>query len=155
MARTTPAQNPRGEHSSTLRAGFSEVFITMSKKSRSKQSWFKKSRYKKTRRFPANFSSRHGLPRPTLSRRHGCTGPTQSLYSGNFPIIIDDLVLRPAGGRSVEEICHGHTSTVDAEGDRRLAVGQYRAGVRPDRRILQAAPARDQSDRRRRLRAGH
>jgi hypothetical protein len=30
MARTTPAQNPRGEHSSTLSAGFSDVFITMS-----------------------------------------------------------------------------------------------------------------------------
>src|SRR5690348_840445 len=28
-----------------------------------------------------------------------------TLYSGHFPIIIDDLVLRPTGGRSVEEIC--------------------------------------------------
>jgi len=27
--------------------------------------------------------------------------PTQTLYSGHFPIITDDLVLRPAGGRSV------------------------------------------------------
>jgi hypothetical protein len=29
MARTTPAQNPRGEHSSTLSAGFSGVFILL------------------------------------------------------------------------------------------------------------------------------
>ncbi len=44
---------------------------------------------------------------------------------------------------------------LDAEGDRRLAVGQYRAVVRPDRRILQAASARGEGDRRRRRRAGH
>jgi hypothetical protein len=29
---------------------------------------------------------------------------TGTLYSGHFPIITDDLVLRPTGGRSVEEI---------------------------------------------------
>src|SRR5450756_1913701 len=108
MARTTPAQNPRGEQSSTLSAGFSGVFIMMSSK---------------PRRFFASFKPRHGVRRPALSSRGGCMDPTQPLYSGHFPIITDDLVLRPAGGRSVEEICHGHTSPVAAEGDRRLAVG--------------------------------
>ena len=46
-------------------------------------------------------------------------------------------------------------STADAESDRRLAAGQYRAVVRPDRRFLQAAPARGEGDRRRRRRPGH
>ena len=109
MARTTPAQKPRGEHSSTLRAGFSGVFIMSA-------------------------SEIAPIFREFLPPDMGCAAPPcqdgmvarvrpQSLYSGHFPIIIDDLVLRPAGGRSVEEICHGHTSTLDAEGDRRLAVG--------------------------------
>ncbi len=89
MARTTPAQKPRGEHSSTLSAGFSGALTILSSKSR---------------RFFANFKPRHGPRRPALSSRDGCMGPTQSLYSGHFPIITDDLVLRPTGGRSVEEI---------------------------------------------------
>src|ERR1700687_1053682 len=111
MARTTPAQNPRGAQSSTLSAGFSEALAILSSN---------------PRRFSASFKPRHGVRRPALSSRDGCMDPTQTLYSGHFPIITDDLVLRPAGGRSVEEICHGHTSTINAEGDRRLAGGQHR-----------------------------
>jgi hypothetical protein len=45
-----------------------------------------------------------GPRRPGLSSRNGCTVKDQPLYSGHFPIITDDLVLRPTGGRSGEEI---------------------------------------------------
>ena len=70
-----------------------------------------------------------------------------------FPSSMMTNRLRPEGGRSAEEICHGDHAA-DAEGDRRLARREHRIVVRPDRRFLQAAPARSEGDRRRRRRAG-
>ena len=84
MARTTPAQKPRGEHSSTFKTGFSAAINT----SRSGGIPY----------------ARHGARRPPLSSRDHCMGRTEPLYSGHFPIIADDLVLRPKGGRSVRRI---------------------------------------------------
>src|SRR5947208_14700054 len=62
--------------------------------------------------------------------------------------------LRPEGGRSAEEICHGDHAA-DAKGDRRLARREHRFVVRPDCGFLQAAPARSEGDRRRRCGAGY
>ncbi len=60
---------------------------------------------------------------------------------------------RRAGGAQ-RRFCHDQ-SAADAEGDRRLARREHRAFLRPDRGVLQIAPARGQGDRRRRRRPGH
>ena len=85
MARTTPAQNPRGEHKRTFSSGFSgEIGIRILKNA---PFWRK--------------TFRPDMGWPTLPcQARGCMQGGLTLYSGHFPIITDDLVLRPASGRS-------------------------------------------------------
>src|SRR5271165_7420686 len=75
MARTTPAQKPRGEHSTTFSAGFCGIPESKSLKTAPK---FRR------------HDPRHGVRRPALSSRAGCMTGGKTLYSRHFPIIIDD-----------------------------------------------------------------
>jgi hypothetical protein len=85
MARTTPAQKPRGEHSTTFNVGFGKS-VTIE--------------ILGSAHFTRLFPPRHGVRRPPLSSQNGCMTPGLPLYSGHFPIIIDDLKLRPEAGEA-------------------------------------------------------
>ena len=140
MARTTPAQNPRGEHSSTLSGGFCGSGH----------------RCPGIAPFGPIMQTWAAPPCPVKRGKSVASRGVKCLYSGHFPVIIDDWCFARKGGRSARgDLPMATSSPADAEGDRRLAGGQHRAVVRPDRRILQAASAGGESDRRRRRRAGH
>ena len=69
-----------------------------------------------------------------------------------FSVIADDVSrFARTGGRSAEENSIW-LSPPDAESDRRVAGREYGAVVRPDRAVLQSAPAGGEGDRRRRAR---
>jgi hypothetical protein len=80
MARTTPAQKPRGEQSTTFRTGFDG---------------FDGIDFPETAHFPRAFLPSTWAAPGARVKRNGCMARNLPLYSGHFPIITDDLVLRP------------------------------------------------------------
>src|SRR5262245_15930359 len=90
MARTTPAQKPRGEQSRTFRTGLGELDVMFGPRKR------------------ANLAHISGMDmgRPALPcqacRLHD--PDAAPIFHLLFPIIVDDPKLRPGGGRSIEEI---------------------------------------------------
>src|SRR6476469_4856431 len=117
MARTTPAQKPRGEQSTILRSGLAEIFADMGQ-----------SRDRITpRRRAGNGRSEYDLGPlsgavKALSEEPLCRCPPMA-YIGRNSVIADDHRLRlQRGGRSTKEICHEQRAS-DAQGDRRLAAG--------------------------------
>jgi len=82
MARTTPAQKPRGEHKSTFKAGFSTINPSRQADSRNPD-----------------------MGRPARRCQVGTIAwlGSSPYIAATFPIIADDLVLRPAGRAEREE----------------------------------------------------
>src|ERR1700681_3380984 len=150
MARTTPAQKPRGEHSITCSGGFCSGGFSEGGEDVMSVS---------------GFGGTQGISRPLSStpaaeRQNYTIAPNLSL-SGNmftisgcasrrcapifrlFPSSLMATGFAPPGGRSTRRIYHDGSAPY-AESDRGLAGREHVAVVRPDRRFLQAASAGDQ-----------
>ena len=94
------------------------------------------------------------MRRPALSSRDGCNRGAQTLYSGHFPIITDDLASPPKGGRSLEEICHGDTAPLMPKATAVWLVDNTALSFDQVADFCKLHPLRGQGDRRRRRRRG-
>src|ERR1700744_1835491 len=140
IARTTPAQKPRGEQSTTLRSGLADIGKISGKISGENLTPNPPSPPGRGRSVASRTwdcfqaLSRHFRKPLRPSRRKAYIGPNSpsSLMTTGFAL--------KRGGRSTKEICH-EQRTADAQGDRRLVARQYRADLRSGRRFYQNAPA--------------
>src|ERR1700761_2862806 len=111
MARTTPAQKPRGEQSTTLRAGLAAMWENLAPNPPSPPG---RGRSIATRTWDCfQALSRHFRKPLRLGRRKayiGLNSPSSLMTTGFAP---------ERGGRNAKEICH-EQRTADAKGDRRL-----------------------------------
>src|SRR5262249_20755771 len=153
IARTTPAQKLRGAHRSTRSLGFGTsggtgawTVMTAPESARTRPTWA-------------------GVP--VVSRMTKRDTAAHAAWTGEplLPIFWVTFLsspmtwLRPRAGGAPGRFCRGRLHhgprAADAESNGRLAGREHDADVRPDRRFLQTASARSQSDRRRRCRPRH
>src|ERR1700712_1085476 len=109
MARTTPAQKPRGEQSTIFRSGFADIRAISGPNHPSPAGGERPIRIGTWGCFWA--LSRH-FSRPLRQR------PLRAYIGAEFPVITDDrrLRLQKRGGRGTKEICHEQCAA-DAKGD--------------------------------------
>src|SRR5262249_31773009 len=97
MARTTPAQKPRGEQSKTLRTGLGEL-----------DSMF---RPRKRANLARISGMDMGCPAPACQACRLHDPGAAPIFHLLFPIIIDDPKLRPGAGGAYKRFFHGDRRT--------------------------------------------
>src|SRR5215471_675449 len=131
MARTTPAQKPRGEHSNTRSGGLPIESVaadgTMGIAPRALESR----------------CTRNGPQAPSLSSCDNVTSAgldsgSAGAYIPRTSVIVDDSGFARTAGGAQRGFCHDQPAA-DAEGDRRMAGREHRAFLRADRGVLQIA----------------
>src|ERR1700685_1617850 len=114
MARTTPAQNPRGEQSTIFSGGLACMGRSRTDESPGRAG---------NGRFKWDFPDEDlGLLSGAVKAVHQTIAPQapDGLYRGQFPSSLMTTASPPRGGRSTKEICH-EQCTADAKGDCRVA----------------------------------
>src|SRR5215471_13739064 len=115
IARTTPAQKPRGEQSTIFRSGLAAIGAILGPKHPLPTGRDRSNRL-------TNWARLRSVSRPISNRP--ISQPLRrrpfKAYIEQIPVIVDDRRLRlQAGGRIAKEICH-EQRTADAEGDCRV-----------------------------------
>src|SRR6266516_6349659 len=98
MARTTPAQKPRGEHSNTRSGGLPIESVAVGGIMGIASLGCPNSPYAKWAASAGPVKLRQRHVRDIGQRGLNC------IYSGHFSVIFDDSGFAPTGGRSTEEI---------------------------------------------------